>query len=428
MKIEKAQWSTDGDAVRIHMPMQKVDQEKRIVSGFATLDNEDTQGDVVLASASRTAFENFRGNIRLMHQPIPAGKLVNFREEEYFDAKTGKSYQGIYVDVYVSKGASDVWEMVLDGTLTGFSIGGSITDQEAQWVKDAGKNIRFVKAYDLIELSLVDSPANQLSNVFSVQKAADGTMSIEGSITEVKTENVFYCVKDEVAFTSTDEVKPCNVCGTETRNIGWFESDANTKTEKVASMVADFIKTTENVEGRENKMADETQEVETPEVETEVVETTEETVEVPAEEVEVPAEETEKEAVVEVEPEAAVEEEAPDFTKAFAALTDTIEKALAGQQETITVELAKVNQRFETIETLVNELSAVKAANAELAEKFAAVTEETGEVKKSLDAINKSVGGKKSGDLGRSSEETKLEKSNTGSIWGGRFSGSVESL
>jgi hypothetical protein len=147
MKLTKAFWHTDGDTVRVTMPLQKVDQENRIVSGFATLDNIDTSDDVVLASASAGAFANFRGNIRLMHQPIPAGKLVNFREESYYDTKTQKFYNGIYVDVYVSKGAPDIWEMCLDGTLTGFSIGGQVTDQESQFVKDAGKAVRFIKAY-----------------------------------------------------------------------------------------------------------------------------------------------------------------------------------------------------------------------------------------------------------------------------------------
>jgi hypothetical protein len=33
---------------------------------------------------------------------------------------------GVYVSAYVSKGAQDAWEKVLDGTYSGFSIGGNI--------------------------------------------------------------------------------------------------------------------------------------------------------------------------------------------------------------------------------------------------------------------------------------------------------------
>ena len=70
MTISKAQWTTDGNDIRLSMPLSKVDQEKRIVSGFATLDNIDKQADIVTPEASMNAFKKFRGNIREMHQPI----------------------------------------------------------------------------------------------------------------------------------------------------------------------------------------------------------------------------------------------------------------------------------------------------------------------------------------------------------------------
>src|ERR1041384_3195986 len=119
-------------------------------------------------------FSRFRGNIREMHQPIAVGKMVDFREEEFYDPTTEKFYRGIFATVYVSKGAQDTWEKVLDGTLTGFSIGGNIVDAETQWNKDAETNVRFIKDYELIELSLVDNPANQLANVLDRKSTADG--------------------------------------------------------------------------------------------------------------------------------------------------------------------------------------------------------------------------------------------------------------
>ena len=103
--INKAHLATDGNHVTLTMPISKVDAEKRLVSGFATLDNVDRQGDIVTAEASQKAFERFRGNVRLMHQPIPAGKMVNFRTDTFFDKNTNKQYRGVYVDTYISKGA-----------------------------------------------------------------------------------------------------------------------------------------------------------------------------------------------------------------------------------------------------------------------------------------------------------------------------------
>ena len=48
-KFEKANFDVRGDELHLGMPITKVDRENRRVSGFATLDNVDTQGDVVLA-------------------------------------------------------------------------------------------------------------------------------------------------------------------------------------------------------------------------------------------------------------------------------------------------------------------------------------------------------------------------------------------
>ena len=90
MSISKASWNTEGENVRLSMPFSKVDIERRIVSGFATLDNVDKQFDVVTTEASLKAFKKFRGNIREMHQPISVGKVVDFKEEKYFDPETEK--------------------------------------------------------------------------------------------------------------------------------------------------------------------------------------------------------------------------------------------------------------------------------------------------------------------------------------------------
>ena len=97
MTMFKAHWDTDGDAVRLSMPFAKVDEERRTVSGFATLDNLDKQNDIVTTDASMEAFSKFRGNIREMHQPSAVGKMVSFKEDKYFDPETKKFYSGVYV-------------------------------------------------------------------------------------------------------------------------------------------------------------------------------------------------------------------------------------------------------------------------------------------------------------------------------------------
>lgn len=220
--INKAHLSTDGNHVTLTMPISKIDEEKRIVSGFATLDNIDRQGDIVTAEASQKAFERFRGNVRLMHQPIPAGKVVNFRQDVFYDKDTNKQYRGVFVDTYVSKGAQDVWEMVLDGTLTGFSIGGAIKDFEKVYDPSSDATVRVVKDYDLVELSLVDSPANQLANIFSIEKADSEGIALS-IFNKSDIQNVFWCDQDELAYTDFAETRDCLVCNKDLSPIGWLD-------------------------------------------------------------------------------------------------------------------------------------------------------------------------------------------------------------
>jgi len=220
--LQKASLTTNGNQVTLTMPISKVDVEKRIVSGFATLDNIDRQGDRVTAEASRRAFENFRGNVRLMHQPIPAGKVVNFRTETFFDPNTNKQYSGVYVDTYVSKGAQEVWEMVLDGTLTGFSIGGNVKDSESVLDGESKNSVRIIKDYDLVELSLVDSPANNLANIFSIQKTDNGDIAT-GIFNKSNIQNVFWCETDELAYVDENESHKCANCDSDLTSIGWID-------------------------------------------------------------------------------------------------------------------------------------------------------------------------------------------------------------
>jgi hypothetical protein len=433
MEIKKAQWASDGENVRLTMPLSKVDKENRLVSGWASLDNADSQGDVVLKEANQRAFSRFRGNIREMHQPIAVGKMVDFREDSYFDQETQKFYNGIFVTVYVSKGAQDTWEKVLDGTLQGFSIGGAIIDAETQWVKDANATIRFVKDYELVELSLVDSPANQLANVFSITKAADGSTVMKGMVADARSENVFYCEQDGIAKTSTDDSASCGNCGSAMQNIGWFEYGSDEeKTEKVKSLVSERNSSTTSgseeepiakqdiaqneggvIVAEENKNSE--TEVEAGSTATAVDEVAEEgkaETEVNSSTEEVAKEDEKKEEVTADNSEVAPE---PDISKMFGDLQSAIEKGLETNAKATDEAIEKASQAFE------NKVEELVKKHDELVNKFESLKTDIGGVEKRLDGVESETAMKKSGDLGGSTEDT-LKKSK-GSTWGGRFLG-----
>jgi hypothetical protein len=241
MNIEKTYWQNSESSMALSFPIAKINKEKRTVSGFASLDNLDRHGDIVTAEANRYAFENFRGNIREMHQPIAVGKMINFKEDSFFDKESGKKYTGIYVTTYVSKGAQDTWEKIVDGTYTGFSIGGNIVDAKMEKSDEGGESRRVIHKYDLHELSFVDSPANQLANIFSIEKNIDGNNIVKGMISDVEAENVFWCNQDEVSSTSTLTQKDCVVCGDSMENIGWVEKTDIEKFESIEKVIDSYL-------------------------------------------------------------------------------------------------------------------------------------------------------------------------------------------
>lgn len=222
-----------GGNLHISMPFSKVDQSKRTVYGFATLDNVDKVNDVVLASASEKAFSKFRGNVREMHDGAKAvGRVVSFRTEPYYDSETDKLYKGVFVSTYISRGAEDTWEKVLDGTLTGFSIGAVVTDSDSEYDPDSGKVVRVIKEYELVELSIVDSPMNNLANVFGFEKGVQ-----TGYAAKTNTENVFFCREHNVVQFSGDSFAECHRCGQSMSNIGFVESDDDEKINVVKGML-----------------------------------------------------------------------------------------------------------------------------------------------------------------------------------------------
>ena len=230
--MHKAFWHSEDNSIKLSMPIAKIDKEKRTVSGFATLDNVDKQSDIVPTDVSIKAFERFRGNLREMHMPVAVGRVMSFKSDKFYDKEKDKFYNGVYVDAYISKGAQDTWEKVLDGTLSGFSIGGSIKDTEDQYDPEMDKSIRVIKDYELHELSLVDNPANQFANIVSIQKAEDGQNTFDGIMTKMSLENVYWSKENSLVRLSKEE----DIRSGETL-IGFVETTDNEKNEVIKNLI-----------------------------------------------------------------------------------------------------------------------------------------------------------------------------------------------
>ncbi len=124
------------------------------VWGYASTEAVDSDGETVTADAMKAALPDYMkfGAVREMHQPSAAGTAIECKVEE-----DGRTFFGAHVvdPVAVLK--------VTTGTYKGFSIGGKITERD-----ELNKTI--IKGLKLVEISLVDRPANPEA-IFTCYKA-----------------------------------------------------------------------------------------------------------------------------------------------------------------------------------------------------------------------------------------------------------------
>ena len=282
----------------------------------------------------------------------------------------------------------------------------------------ADKTIRVIKEYDLIELSLVDSPANEFANIVSIEKV-DGVNIVKGD--ETVLENVFYDKESGIVVASENESELSPITGDQMVNIGFVEKSDNEKTQMIKFLV-DSAKgiSTIKITKEANPMTEET---------TQVVEDVEVAPEAqPAEVIETPA-------VVEEAPVA----EAADAEKSIdGSAESSIEKS--EEREVVAEEILVTKSDDSIAEAVVEIKNSLTDAFGDLASTIKSLHEQVGALSKSLesvttevkdikgnftefgkrvDLVEKDTAFRKSGDLGEivQLEPEMVQKS----LWGGRF-------
>lgn len=146
--------------VKLYAQITKVDEDKKIVEGFATTESVDSQGEVVKLSAIKKALPEYMkyANLREMHQWSAVGKTIAAKADE---KKKGLWIRGKIID-------ETAWEKVKAKVYNGFSIGGVV-----------GKKIgNIIHELALNEISLVDRPANPKA-MFTMVKIKEGGKVME---------------------------------------------------------------------------------------------------------------------------------------------------------------------------------------------------------------------------------------------------------
>lgn len=207
-RVRRSSGAATPELVRALLPceIRVVDEERREIEVCATSEAVDAHGTIFGYEASRDAFSRWAGNVREMHERKAVGRKVDVRYDD--DARK------VYVRVRISAGAQDTWEKVKDGTLAGASIGASNVEWRRQRV--SGQDVPFATRYDLVELSLVDSPSNgdaqgitfvrdgvpddaMLSTLDAATDAAVSTGAASGTVTSVIREGAGALTTDDPA-------------------------------------------------------------------------------------------------------------------------------------------------------------------------------------------------------------------------------------
>jgi hypothetical protein len=141
-------------ALRMFIPIVKVDAVQRLVYGLATAETEDRAGEICDYASTKPLYEKWSheiakatggksfGHLRAMHGNVAAGKVTEITFND-----TAKQIE------ICAKVVDDVeWTKVQEGVYTGFSQGGAY---ERRWTDTEGHN-RYTAAPN--EISLVDLP------------------------------------------------------------------------------------------------------------------------------------------------------------------------------------------------------------------------------------------------------------------------------
>lgn len=128
------------DNLTFYAPIEKADEELRMVYGYASTEALDSQGEIVKKDALAQAIDDYMewANIREMHQPSAVGKTKSAK----IDSK------GLYIAAKIVD--EEAWQKVKEGVYNGFSIGGRVKTMKGNEITDLS----------LSEISIVDRPAN----------------------------------------------------------------------------------------------------------------------------------------------------------------------------------------------------------------------------------------------------------------------------
>jgi len=168
---------------------KSIDEEKRIIEGFATTEDVDREDQVVSLKAVEKALILYQKNptVRADHKAPPIGTTLSAK------AMQKDGHKGLFVRVQIGKNTracDEAWALIKQGLYKAFSIGGIVKAIKSVYSKVAGKHIQKISEIMISEISITDAPANQacMFTVLGKSLSDIDTSSLEVDTTMTDTE------------------------------------------------------------------------------------------------------------------------------------------------------------------------------------------------------------------------------------------------
>jgi len=170
-----------------------LNNEERIFSGWGSVQVVDRQGDIIPISEFKPVMEKLmkRGaSVIDTHTNHVVGKIINYEFKKTSDGKDGLYLTAKIFNDYPSD--NEVWQGILNGEYTGFSLGGRAGDKQLSCDNTGCHNI--LKDIEIWEFSIVKKPANQLAIIDKIKKDEPVTSNTENITKFVRPCGSKWCV------------------------------------------------------------------------------------------------------------------------------------------------------------------------------------------------------------------------------------------
>jgi len=159
--------------IKAQIDTKEFDDAKMLVSGFATVEEVDKQGDLITLEAFKNAITRLQADEETLSLNFghTSAKIGTVKKMVFMEDSVPRK---LWIEAQLkrnSKLAKQAWEDVKVGKLKAFSIGGMALVPGIRWCEANGKCVNKIDDIELYEVSLVEEPANPKSLIMAIKSA-----------------------------------------------------------------------------------------------------------------------------------------------------------------------------------------------------------------------------------------------------------------